>query len=177
MSVPIMKTIPGYPHYKATEDGRIWSEHTHKFLSQQTILGYKKVKVYKNGKPQMAAVHRLVAFAFIPNPYDLPCINHKDEDKTNNRVDNLEWCTVKYNDNYGTRNERIVKNRNYPRGFMQRFQQAGSRAHFKKVICVETGEVFESIKNASIATGANQSRISIVAKKGGTSGGYHWKYA
>ena len=45
--------------------------------------------------------HRLVALAFIPNPDDLPCVNHKDEDKSNSNVDNLEWCTVKYNVNYG----------------------------------------------------------------------------
>ena len=54
-------------------------------------------------------VHRLVAEAFLPNPDNLPCVNHKDEDKSNNIVNNLEWCDVKYNQNYGTRNTRIGK--------------------------------------------------------------------
>ena len=52
-------------------------------------------------------MHRLVAEAFIPNPNDLPFVNHIDEDKLNNVVDNLEWCTRQYNNNYGRRNEKI----------------------------------------------------------------------
>lgn len=64
--------------------------------------GYLKVVLHCNGKCKTINVHRLVAQAFIPNPDNLPMINHKDEDKTNNNVTNLEWCDVKYNLNYGT---------------------------------------------------------------------------
>lgn len=64
--------------------------------------GYLSVHLFCNGKVHKRLVHRLVAQAFIPNPDNLPMINHKDEDKTNNSVDNLEWCTAKYNTNYGT---------------------------------------------------------------------------
>ena len=63
--------------------------------------GYRNVKLYRDGKERTLYVHRLVAQAFIPNPDNLPEVNHKDEDTTNNRVDNLEWCSSKYNSNYG----------------------------------------------------------------------------
>ena len=68
--------------------------------------GYLQVQLSKNGKVKVCKLHRLVAQTFLPNPDNLPVVNHKDEDKTNNCVDNLEWCTQQYNINYGTRNER-----------------------------------------------------------------------
>ena len=64
--------------------------------------GYLKVNLYCNGKQKTIDVHRLVTEAFLPNPDNLPQVNHKDENKTNNRVENLEWCDVKYNLSYGT---------------------------------------------------------------------------
>ena len=77
--------------------------------------GYQQVTLYKDGKVKKGKVHRLVAEAFIPNPDGLPCVNHIDECKTNNIVTNLEWCTVKYNTNYGTGIERMAKvQRNHP---------------------------------------------------------------
>lgn len=71
-----------------------------------SITGYVRVALIKDDKTIQKLVHRLVAEAFIPNKDNLPCINHKDECKTNNHVYNLEWCTYKYNANYGTRNKR-----------------------------------------------------------------------
>ena len=71
--------------------------------------GYLLVNLYKNRKRKSYKIHQLVAEHFIPNPDNLPEINHIDEDKTNNRVDNLEWKSHKDNCNHGTRNERIVK--------------------------------------------------------------------
>ena len=69
--------------------------------------GYPAIALCKDGKYKMFNIHRLVAKAFIPNPDNLPEINHKDENKENNCVDNLEWCTRKYNMNYGTTQYRI----------------------------------------------------------------------
>lgn len=65
--------------------------------------GYLKVHLCCEGKHKHHSVHRLVAQAFIPNPDNLPQVNHKDENKQNNCVDNLEWCTSEYNNNYGAR--------------------------------------------------------------------------
>ena len=71
--------------------------------------GYLYVVLSKNGILKAFKVHRLVAEAFIDNPDNLPCVNHKDENKLNNNVDNLEWCTHEYNINYGTRTEKCSK--------------------------------------------------------------------
>lgn len=69
-------------------------------------LEYKSVSLSKDGKMTHYLIHRLVAQAFIPNPENLPQVNHKDENKVNNNVENLEWCTSEYNNNYGSHNER-----------------------------------------------------------------------
>lgn len=71
--------------------------------------GYCKVNLYRDRNMEVKSVHRLVAETFIPNPDNLPQVNHKDEDKGNNLVENIEWCTASYNTNYGTRNERAAK--------------------------------------------------------------------
>lgn len=77
---------------------------------------YLHVKLFKNGIYTTANIHRLVAEAFIPNPQNLPCVNHKDESRNNNRVDNLEWCTYGYNNTYGT----TCKRRNASRAFYKK---------------------------------------------------------
>ena len=69
-------------------------------ISRSGRGGYCRVQLYKNGISEMKSIHRMVAEAFIPNPNNYPVINHKDEDVSNNHVDNLEWCTVSYNYHY-----------------------------------------------------------------------------
>ena len=71
--------------------------------------GYLRVILRKDGKGIYKSVHRLVAEAFLPNPLNLPQINHRNEIKDDNRLENLEWCDAKYNNNYGSRNEKAVK--------------------------------------------------------------------
>ena len=77
--------------------------------SSINVSGYKTVALSKNNKKKIIPIHRLVAQTFISNPKNLPCVNHKDENKLNNCVDNLEWCTVKYNNNYGSKRNKISK--------------------------------------------------------------------
>ena len=86
------------------DNGRLYNKPVSGKIMRQTVKsnGYKSVSLTKDGKSKSFYVHRLVADAFIPNPDGLPMVNHKDEDKTNNFVDNLEWCTNDYNVNYGT---------------------------------------------------------------------------
>ena len=71
--------------------------------------GYLSANLWKNNKVKTYLVHRIIAEVFLPNPNNYKEVNHKDEDKTNNIVENLEWCDAKYNSNYGTRNERLSK--------------------------------------------------------------------
>ena len=78
-------------------------------LKPANVRGYLKVKLHKNGIGENKSVHRIVAEAFIPNPNNYLEINHKDENKANNCVENLEWCTREYNMNHGTRNEKVSK--------------------------------------------------------------------
>ena len=71
--------------------------------------GYKIVPLTRDGKTKNVFVHRIVAMAFLANPNKLPCVNHKDEDKTNNFVENLEWCTYQYNNAYGSKPKKHSK--------------------------------------------------------------------
>ena len=73
--------------------------------------GYVKVTLCKNNRTRFLSIHRLLAECFIPNSNNYPQINHKDENKQNNDLSNLEWCTCKYNINYGTRTKREVETR------------------------------------------------------------------
>lgn len=124
MNKEIWKDIKNYEKlYQVSNYGRVRSKtHIRKngknenniCLSKGKILssgkdsnGYMIVVFSKNGKTKSYRVHRLVAQAFIPNINNYRCVNHKDENKQNNNVENLEWCSHKYNNNYGTKPNRI----------------------------------------------------------------------
>ena len=113
------KDIVGYiGYYKVSNYGRIKS--LNRPYSKEMIMkfeyhnGYARIVLTKNGIKKHYAVHRLVALAFIPNQTNLPEVNHKDENPSNCRIDNLEWCTHSYNINYGSRNDRVTQKRGRP---------------------------------------------------------------
>ena len=92
--------IENHPSYFISNFGRVFSKKSNKVMKNRVVSknGYQQITLDNS----QLLVHRLVAQAFIPNPNNLPCVNHKDENPGNNDVRNLEWCTYKYNSNYGT---------------------------------------------------------------------------
>lgn len=157
-----MIDIKGYEgKYAITSCGKVWSYKSKRFLKTiKSQKGYERVYLRKDNSVKHPTIHKLVAAAYIPNPNNLPQINHKDENKENNSVNNLEWCTNKYNSNYGTRNARM------------------SRAKMKKVFCVELNRIFDSGLHASSELKIGSPRISeCCSGKFKTAGGYHWQYA
>lgn len=131
----------GDTNYSVSSDGQVRNDITGRLLSLRTNnRGYYSVHLYKDGKDYTIPVHRLVAKAFIPNPEDLPQVNHVDGNKKNNRIDNLEWITNLENMRHAFRNGLIPT--------------------ASPIRCVETGETFISIGDAGRKTGIPSSCIS-----------------
>lgn len=100
-----LKPVPGYEgRYWITRSGQVLNSQGAALKAYDNGNGYMIVDLRCGGRKRHHRVHRLVASAFLPNPDGLPEVNHRDEDKTNNRVGNLEWCTRIYNNRYGSVN-------------------------------------------------------------------------
>lgn len=158
----IWKDIKGYEGlYQVSNLGRVKSFKFNKerLLKLRFTGRYYQAILTKNSKQKSYLIHRLVATYFIPNPENLPQVNHKDEDKANNSVDNLEWCNAKYNIHYGTGLQRRIA------------------TQCKPVLCVETGMNYPSAVEAGKQIGICHRHIGACCKgKRKTTGGYHWKY-
>ncbi len=170
----IWKNIPNMPYYQASNLGRIKSLRTFKYSKTKN----KKIEVFREKmlKPQKdkmgylritcmygtKKVHRLVALAFIPNPNNYKEINHKDENKENNHVDNLEWCDRKYNINYGTSLQRRIKSQYKP------IIQYDLKGNFIKE--------WEGIKIAKEKLNIKNGIVNCCRGLSKTSHGFIWKY-
>ena len=169
--------IKGYEgHYMINEQGDIYSLKRKKLMTPcLNTCGYYQVHLSKNGIMKMHRIHRLVAQTFIPNPYNLPQVNHKDENKLNNNVENLEWCTQTYNMNYNDGQKRRAKSRNY-----EDISKKRSNAQSKEITQYDyDGSIVAVWKNAYVAEqhGYNRTMINqccIGNKK--SHKGYIWKY-
>lgn len=142
------KDVKGYEGiYKISNLGRIKSLPRNGTIKTERILrvfedryGYLYVSLNKNNSKKKEKVHRLVATAFISNPNSYEQVNHIDENKKNNHVENLEWCTAKYNQNYS------------------------KYKAYKKVKCLNTNIIYKSILDASIKLNVDRSSISKVCR-------------
>ena len=173
-----LRAIPDFPHYMASSDGKVFSLYNNRFLKARVCkqTGYAQLTLCEDKVKHVVNVHRVVASAFVPNPDNLPWINHKDENKTNNAADNLEWCTPSYNNSYGNKTEKQRKTVGIE---ALRKSADAARAHrLRKVRCIETGRVYESTAEAARCVGLKSHTGIVLACRGayGTSAGYHWKY-
>lgn len=152
----IWKTIPILDgKYEASDDGRVRKKSTQNELYQETNkLGYKTVKIQTNYSRKHYRVHRLVAFAFLPNPNNYDVVNHKDENPSKNCLENLEWCTQKYNSRYGTLPNRASKSHS-GKPCQNHLEKAVIQYDLKMNFIAE----YESILSASKATGIDKSNI------------------
>lgn len=169
----IWKDVIGYEGlYQVSNLGRVKSLvfSREKYLSPgknviHTKYGdavYLFVPLSKNGVRKNGGIHRLVAQAFIPNPENKREVNHKDGNPSNNRVENLEWCTHRENILHSVRvlgHSHIIGHTPY------------------KIRCVETGEIFESVRKAAEATGISRDRIKtqLAGKVARKKPFYHWE--
>lgn len=183
MGVP----IAGYEgFYTVDECGNVFSVRSRMFLKQNTnTCGYKSVELFNaKGKSKRLLVHRIVASAFVPNPLNLPQVNHKDENKANNRASNLEWVTAKQNMNYGTAKERRKRSMEwyYKSRSIKDVAKENGKNNSKPVLQFsKDGRLiakYASGKEASRATGANHSHIleCCNGKRYKTVSGYIWKF-
>lgn len=171
------KPIEGYEGiYEVSSIGRVRSLDRYDrrgiFRKSQIIKtkrhpeGYRSVSLWSDGKQTPLLVHRLVAQAFLPNPDNLPDVNHKDEDKTNNRADNLEWCTKEYNCNYGQHHEK----------------QKAALAHWMHRVTQLTLDgqpvaTYPSVSAAARAVGVTCKAIRLcISGKHKHCKGYQWRY-
>lgn len=177
-----VKSLGRYTEYQnCLSDDRIGikSRVNEKILKGHLCYGYHYVGLTKNGKTKGFRVHRLVADAFIPNPNNNPIINHKDENRLNNHVSNLEWCDCKYNLNYG--NSRKKLSESLIKSIGVKIIQKDKKGNFIAI--------YNSIQEAERATGVQHQLIGKVANKKydkqrngkyykrTTAGGYIWEFA
>lgn len=182
MRITVWKPVVGYEGlYMVSDTGFVRSLFRYKKVLKYNISkrGYATVELFKDGSSKRLLVHRLVAQAFIPNPDNLPQVNHIDENSLNNTVGNLEWCTPEYNLHYGTRINRIKAHNDYSSELQKQRARENGMSKSKPItqILPNGHEIrYQSINQAIRITGIRH--ISEAAKGGKykTAGGCKWKY-
>ena len=184
----IWKNIKGYPNYQVSNMGRVKRLSTGYYRRTEKILkpqlqnnGYLHIKLSQKDKTKCILVHRLVAQVFIPNPNNLPQVNHINEDKTDNRVENLEWCDRKYNINYGNGISKRVKT-NKENGTYKKIGEINSKIHSKSILQFSKDNSFvrkwDCIMDVQRELGYDNKQIcSCLKNRQKTAKGFKWVYA
>lgn len=151
-----------------TKNG-FYATKTGKILAKtQKKKGYLCVSLSSKGKSSCIEIQRLVAIAFIPNPNNYPCVNHKDENKENNSAENLEWCTYKYNNEYGECRKKAASSRTNGKT---------SKKVFQYDLDMNLIAEYPSLAELKRVFGYDASKISLCARgKRKSAYGYLWKY-
>ena len=176
--------------YLISNTGRVWSNHSHKVLKNKCVWGYQYVSLCSHGFRQEHRIHRMVAEAFVPNPDGKPTVNHINEFKTDNRVENLEWATTQEQNTHGTRTVRAMANTDWAArsaktdyGEIARKHDyyAMNRNQMRPVLQFDKHGIFiarhEGVSAAARAVNRQPSDICECAKgRRKTSAGFKWKY-
>lgn len=172
-----LKQIPGYLTYFASDDGRIYSTRSKKFLRPRTRKdGYQQVTLCEGGDRRQEYVHRLIALAWHGESAERRHVNHIDENKQNNTPENLEWVTAKENNNHGTRTTRQTETVGHER--LASLARAASMKRRHPVRCIDTGVVYASVADACRANDIKHhgNLVSACTGRYHTCGGYRWEY-
>lgn len=171
------KKIEGYEKYSVSDTGLVRNDVTGKILLPYTTKkGYLRLHLTENGTTKNHLVHRLVAQAFIPNPCNFDTVDHINGDKTDNRVENLQWLSNQDNTKRfwnGISDERRASISNFLKGNANRYRKETS----KPVVCIDTGTLYDSAGHA--ARELNICRSSVLRVADGTykqTNGYHFKF-
>lgn len=164
-----------YPGYLFSSEGKIYTRyHSKEWIEMKPFvnschMGYLRIRLKNNlGKFKKEHLHRIIAKVFIPNPFNLPCVNHKDENIYNNDISNLEWCTYTYNNAYG----------NHVQNCRKGILKAAENRQIPVIAISKDGKQqdFESMEKAAEATGTYAPNIrQCLLNQRKTAGGYTWK--
>lgn len=175
--------IPNYPDYLIESDGRIFSLKRNIWMKPSLgNNGYYGLELANKDGHKRLSIHRLVALAYIPNPNNYPIVNHKDENKLNNNVENLEWCTAKYNLTYGSTIKRRVSHTDYSKPIYKRNARKNGKKVSKPVARYTlSGKYIDSFESAAVAARHLKLQSNHIieccrSEKRKSAHGYIWKY-